>query len=185
MDEASPRAPCVAIITGSRSDWATTQRAADVLAELGIAHECRIVSAHRTPDFLFEYVAAAEGRVNEIAPRTYNSGHYTFGACTASQFEQHVRAVCGLPLAYPALLRPAVMLNLLGDLWRDGAPDWRAVLSHPTARLHLYGKKRAVAGRKRGHVLVVDGEDARADAVAAEIARELEGGAAAEGIEWT
>ena len=118
--------------------------------------------------------------VNEIAPRTHNSGHYTFGACATSQFEQHVRAICGLPLGDPSLLRPAVMLNLLGDLWRDGLPVWHAVLSHPTARLHLYGKKRPAAGRKMGHVLILDqdGQDGAevAEAIAADLERAVAAG---------
>ena len=94
--------------------------------------------------------------VNEIAPRTHNSGHYTFGACATSQFEQHLRAICGLPLGKPTLSGPAFMLNILGDLWADGEPDWRFVFRHPTAHLHLYGKRDARPGRKMGHVLVVD-----------------------------
>lgn len=93
--------------------------------------------------------------VNEIAPRTHNSGHFTFGACITSQFEQHIRAICGLPLGDPSLLRPAVMLNVLGDAWRDGEPSWRAIDEQPTAKLHLYGKGRALQGRKMGHVLVL------------------------------
>ncbi|HCJ09975.1 MAG TPA: 5-(carboxyamino)imidazole ribonucleotide synthase [Clostridiales bacterium] len=96
--------------------------------------------------------------VNEIAPRTHNSGHYTFGACVTSQFEQHLRAVCGLPLGDPSLLSPAVMVNLLGDLWLEGAPPWDVVLSQGNARLHLYGKAEARAGRKMGHVLVFDAD---------------------------
>lgn len=125
--------------------------------------------------------------VNEIASRTHNSGQFTFGACATSQFEQHLRAICGLPLGDPALLRPAVMLNLLGDLWTDGSPGWRAVLSHPAARLHLYGKRRFSPGRKMGHVLIL-GEDAdRANSVAEIIAAELEAGTARqpEDREWT
>lgn len=116
--------------------------------------------------------------VNEIAPRTHNSGHYTFGACATSQFEQHVRAVCGLPLGDPALLCPAVMLNLLGDLWSSGPPDWGKVLAHPTARLHLYGKRRASPGRKMGHVLILDEDADRAYSLAEKISAELEAGAA-------
>ena len=112
--------------------------------------------------------------VNEIAPRTHNSGHYTFGACATSQFEQHLRAICGLPLGDPSLLRPAVMLNLLGDLWRDGLPDWHAVLSHPTARLHLYGKNRPAVGRKMGHILILDQEGQDAGQVAETIEADLE-----------
>ncbi len=104
--------------------------------------------------------------VNEIAPRTHNSGHYTYGACTTSQFEQHVRAVCGLPLGDPRQLTGAVMLNLIGDLWRDGAPAWQHVLSRPEARLHLYGKLTPAPGRKMGHVLFLDDDTDRALATA-------------------
>ena len=107
--------------------------------------------------------------VNEIAPRTHNSGHATWGACATSQFAQQVRAICGLPLGDPSLLRPGVMLNLLGDLWAQGPPDWRLVLEHPDAALHLYGKMKARIGRKMGHAIFLD-EDveaalARAEAV--------------------
>jgi 5-(carboxyamino)imidazole ribonucleotide synthase len=112
--------------------------------------------------------------VNEIAPRTHNSGHYSFGACATSQFEQHIRAICGLPLGDPALLRPAVMLNLLGDLWSNGPPPWSIVLSHPAARLHLYGKRRSSPGRKMGHVLVLSDNADDAHTVAEAIAAELE-----------
>lgn len=111
--------------------------------------------------------------VNEIAPRTHNSGHFTWGACATSQFEQHVRAICGLPLGDPSLLRPAVMINLLGDLWQGGEPPWASALAHPTARLHLYGKARASPGRKMGHVLVVDEDLTRAEATAHRIVAEL------------
>jgi len=97
--------------------------------------------------------------VNEIAPRTHNSGHYTFGACATSQFEQHVRAICGLPLGEPTLFGPAIMINLLGDLWQGREPDWSAVLSLPCTHLHLYGKHAPRSGRKMGHVLV-SGESA-------------------------
>lgn len=123
--------------------------------------------------------------VNEIAPRTHNSGHYSFGACATSQFEQHVRAICGLPLGDPSLLRPAVMVNLLGDIWRDSGPAWSTVLRHPTARLHLYGKRRVSPGRKMGHVLVL-GEDAdSASALAESIAAALERGTPPGGSTWT
>ncbi|MHB8387209.1 MAG: 5-(carboxyamino)imidazole ribonucleotide synthase [Metallibacterium sp.] len=89
--------------------------------------------------------------VNEIAPRPHNSGHVTLDACVSSQFEQQVRALCGLPLGDPALLCPAVMTNLLGDLWALGAPRWEAILREPRAKLHLYGKRAARPGRKMGH----------------------------------
>lgn len=115
--------------------------------------------------------------VNEIAPRTHNSGHYTFGACATSQFEQHVRAICGLPLADPSLFRPAVMLNLLGDLWSEGPPDWRCVLAEPTAHLHVYGKERAWPGRKMGHLLIVDDTAEHAYATAQALDARLKSGA--------
>jgi 5-(carboxyamino)imidazole ribonucleotide synthase len=71
-----------------------------------------------------------------------------------SQFEQQARAVCGLPLGSAAQIRPGVMVNLLGDLWAQGEPDWAALLAFPTAKLHLYGKSAARPGRKMGHVTV-------------------------------
>lgn len=101
---------------------------------------------------------AGELLVNEVAPRTHNSGHYTLGGCATSQFEQHVRAICGLSLGDPTLAAPAVMLNLLGDLWHEGPPPFEAVLSEPRAHLHLYGKRQAFPGRKMGHVLVLGDE---------------------------
>jgi 5-(carboxyamino)imidazole ribonucleotide synthase len=100
--------------------------------------------------------------VNEIAPRTHNSGHYTFGACATSQFEQHVRAVCGLPLGDPRALTGAVMVNLIGDLWADGQPPWQHVMARPEARLHLYGKDAPAPGRKMGHVLLLGDDTDRA-----------------------
>ncbi len=111
--------------------------------------------------------------VNEIAPRTHNSGHYTFGACVTSQFEQHLRAICGLPLGDPSLLSPAVMVNLLGDLWLEGTPRWESVLSRRNARLHLYGKAEARVGRKMGHVLIVNADADRALREAEEIVAAL------------
>ncbi len=111
--------------------------------------------------------------VNEIAPRTHNSGHYTWGACVTSQFEQHVRAVCGLPLGDPRAMTGAVMVNLIGDLWRKGPPPWRAVLDRPEARLHLYGKDLAAPGRKMGHVLLLDDDTERALATADQVIAEL------------
>ena len=94
--------------------------------------------------------------VNELAPRPHNSGHYTFGACVTSQFEQHVRAVFGLPLGDTTLPRPAVMINLFGDLWANGEPDWAEVFEEPEAHLHLYDKVDARPGRKMGHILLLD-----------------------------
>ncbi len=100
--------------------------------------------------------------VNELAPRTHNSGHYTYGACATSQFEQHVRAVCGLPLGDPRALTGAVMVNLIGDLWSKGAPPWQHVLARPEARLHLYGKDAPAPGRKMGHIVLLDDDTDRA-----------------------
>jgi 5-(carboxyamino)imidazole ribonucleotide synthase len=93
--------------------------------------------------------------VNEVAPRPHNSGHLTIEACATSQFEQQVRAVCGLPLGSTAQARPAAMVNLLGEVWDGGEPDWDAALSVPGATLHLYGKNEPRPGRKMGHITVV------------------------------
>jgi 5-(carboxyamino)imidazole ribonucleotide synthase len=109
-----------------------------------------------------EMFLSADGRliVNELAPRPHNSGHWSIDGGETSQFEQHVRAVCGLPLGPSAARRPTVMVNILGDAWtlRDGAvagePDWQAVLSEPAAKLHLYGKPVPRPGRKMGHFTV-------------------------------
>ncbi|HEV3471080.1 MAG TPA: 5-(carboxyamino)imidazole ribonucleotide synthase, partial [Pyrinomonadaceae bacterium] len=86
-----------------------------------------------------EFFLTRDGRllVNELAPRPHNSGHLTFDACVTSQFEQQLRAVCGLPLGATDLLRPAAMANLLGDLWQTGEPDWRAAAAFPAVKLHL------------------------------------------------
>lgn len=93
--------------------------------------------------------------INEIAPRPHNSGHYTLDACLASQFEQQVRTLCKLPPANTRLLSPVVMVNLLGDIWRDDEPAWDLILSEPSAVLHLYGKSEARVGRKMGHFNVL------------------------------
>ncbi|MGB1586924.1 MAG: 5-(carboxyamino)imidazole ribonucleotide synthase, partial [Thermoplasmatota archaeon] len=88
--------------------------------------------------------------VNEIAPRVHNSGHHTLGACITSQFENHARAVLGLPLGDPTQHTPAAMLNILGDAWNAGVPNWNPILSEPRTNLHLYGKAEARPGRKMG-----------------------------------
>jgi 5-(carboxyamino)imidazole ribonucleotide synthase len=90
--------------------------------------------------------------VNELAPRPHNSGHLTIDAHVTCQFEQQVRAVCGLPLGSAELLRPAAMANLLGDLWQNGTPNWPALCAHADVKLHLYGKQEARPGRKMGHI---------------------------------
>jgi 5-(carboxyamino)imidazole ribonucleotide synthase len=101
-----------------------------------------------------EMFVRRDGRVlvNELAPRTHNSGHLTIDACVTSQFEQQVRAVCGLPLGSTDLRAPAAMANLLGHLWSNGEPDWVAALNDPRVKLHLYGKAEARVGRKMGHL---------------------------------
>jgi 5-(carboxyamino)imidazole ribonucleotide synthase len=111
-----------------------------------------------------------EIRINELAPRPHNSGHATFDGSVTSQFEQQVRAVCGLPLGATDLLQPTAMANLLGDLWDRGEPDWAAALAHPGVKLHLYGKALPKRGRKMGH-LVAFGRDAEEAAVRVRAAR--------------
>lgn len=93
--------------------------------------------------------------INELAPRPHNSGHLTFDACVTSQFEQQLRAVCGLPLGSTEFFRPAAMANLLGDVWANGEPDWAAALVDPAVSLHLYGKLDPRKGRKMGHLTAV------------------------------
>ncbi|HVZ66171.1 MAG TPA: 5-(carboxyamino)imidazole ribonucleotide synthase [Lacunisphaera sp.] len=109
------------------------------------------------------FVTRAENvLVNELAPRTHNSGHWTLDACATSQFEQQVRAICGLPLGDVTLTSPAVMVNILGDAWglRAGSnraaaePDWPGLLAQSTTKLHLYGKREPRAGRKMGHFTI-------------------------------
>ncbi|CAG1017565.1 5-(carboxyamino)imidazole ribonucleotide synthase [Burkholderiaceae bacterium] len=124
-----------------------------------------------------EFFVLADGAVvaNEMAPRPHNSGHYSIDACDVSQFELQVRAMTGAPLVAPRLHSPAVMLNLLGDLWfreggeREVAPPWREVLALPGTHLHLYGKTSARPGRKMGHLTVTasSAEQARATALQA------------------
>lgn len=103
--------------------------------------------------------------VNELAPRTHNSGHLTFGGCTVSQFEQQLRAICGLPLGQPRLLAEGVaMTNLLGDIWANGTPTWDKALALPNVALHLYGKAEPRPGRKMGHLTALaDSPTAAAD----------------------
>jgi 5-(carboxyamino)imidazole ribonucleotide synthase len=101
-----------------------------------------------------EFFLTGDGRllVNELAPRPHNSGHLTFDACVTSQFEQQLRAVCGLNLGSTVFYRPAAMANLLGDLWDDGEPNWANALAASDIKLHLYGKLEPRPGRKMGHM---------------------------------
>ena len=104
-----------------------------------------------------EFFIADEGDilVNEIAPRPHNSGHFSLDACQTSQFEQQVRMLCGLTAGDCTLTSPAVMINLLGDVWDNGKPHWDKLLSRPQNKLHLYGKKEVRQGRKMGHFNVL------------------------------
>jgi 5-(carboxyamino)imidazole ribonucleotide synthase len=119
-----------------------------------------------------EFFVTRDGAVliNELAPRTHNSGHYTVDACVTSQFEQQVRAICGLPLGAVTLLSPVVMANILGDAWSAGEPRWADLLAQPSVRLHLYGKSEARPGRKMGHFTVT----ARDADLALELARKYQ-----------
>lgn len=95
--------------------------------------------------------------INELAPRPHNSGHLTIEAAVTSQFEQQVRALCGWPLGSADLVSPAAMVNLLGDLWAKGEPNWQAALARdPGVKVHLYGKRTPAPGRKMGHLTVLD-----------------------------
>lgn len=96
--------------------------------------------------------------INEMAPRPHNSGHYSIDGCVTSQFEQHVRAVTNLPFGSTKLLNNTVMINLLGDVWKNGEPDWKGLLCDPRAKIHLYDKGEARAGRKMGHFTLL-GDD--------------------------
>ena len=107
--------------------------------------------------------------VNEMAPRPHNSGHYTIDACIASQFEQQLRVMCGLPLGDPRAHSAAVMVNILGDVWFEGdagttarEPEWTKLLAVPGLKLHLYGKVEARRGRKMGHFTVLDADPVKA-----------------------
>ena len=116
--------------------------------------------------------------VNEMAPRPHNSGHYTMDACDLSQFDLQVHTMAGLPLPLPRQHSPAIMLNLLGDIWLDSAgqartPNWPAVLRLPGTHLHLYGKLHARAGRKMGHLTITGADVAGVQAVARAAASSL------------
>ena len=133
----------------------SVERAAAELAR-SIAEKLELVGLLAVEMFL---KANGDLLVNELAPRPHNSGHWTIEACATSQFEQQVRAVCGLPLGATNVLRPAAMANLLGDVWQSGEPDWSAALAVGGVGLHLYGKREPRLRRKMGH-LTAFGADA-------------------------
>lgn len=109
--------------------------------------------------------------INELAPRPHNSGHWTIEGCGTSQFEQHLRAVCGLPLGKTDVLWPSAMVNLLGEVWNKGEPDWAGALAEANVHLHLYGKREPRLRRKMGHLTAL-GQTVAAAAASAERARE-------------
>ncbi len=140
-------------------------RVAPAVAELATGMARRVAEALDYVGVLaveFFFTTDGELLINEMAPRPHNSGHFSLDACATSQFEQQVRALCGLPLGATRLLTPVTMLNLLGDLWGATQPGWQEVFAHPEAKLHLYGKREARPGRKMGHINVL-GEDADAN----------------------
>jgi 5-(carboxyamino)imidazole ribonucleotide synthase len=128
-----------------------------------VATEAESIAVGIADQFRLEGILAVEmfllrdGKllVNELAPRPHNSFHETEVACSTSQFEQLVRAVCDLPLGDPRVLRPGAIVNLFGDLWVAGEPDFTPALALPGVRLHLYGKSGARAGRKMGHISAI------------------------------
>jgi len=143
---------------------------APALQQQAIAAATQLAQAmHYIGVLCVEFFVLDDGSLvaNEMAPRPHNSGHYSVDACDVSQFELQVRCLAGLPLAAPRLHSPAVMLNLLGDLWLDGegrerVPRWAEVLALPGVHLHLYGKASARRGRKMGHLTVTAADAASA-----------------------
>lgn len=121
----------------------------------------------------FFVTQSADLLINEIAPRPHNSGHLTIEAAVTSQFEQQLRALCGLPLGATTLRSPAVMVNLLGDLWQNGNPAWERVTAFDDTHLHLYGKKEARIGRKMGHITTLASTPAQARTIALNARQQL------------
>jgi len=144
-----------------------TKAIADELHYVGVLCVEFFVLEDGSPD----QISLGDLVVNEMAPRPHNSGHYTLDACDVSQFELQVRTLAGLPLTQPRQHSAAVMLNLLGELWVDGAtPCWDQVLALPGVHLHLYGKLKASRGRKMGHLTVTAHTADAANAVALQAA---------------
>jgi len=153
---------------------ATSAAAVELAARL-------VASLHYVGVLCVEFFVLEDGALvaNEMAPRPHNSGHYSIDACDQSQFDLQLRTLVGLPLVAPRQHSPAVMLNLLGDLWFTGGsaeartPDWPAVLALPGVHLHLYGKAQARPGRKMGHLTVTAADAATARATALQAAARL------------
>ncbi|KAB2891360.1 MAG: 5-(carboxyamino)imidazole ribonucleotide synthase [Burkholderiaceae bacterium] len=143
--------------------------APEVLARAGDVANRAVAAVGAVGSFGVELFQLADGSivVNELAPRVHNSGHYTIEGCVCSQFENHVRAVLGLPLGSPRLIAPAVMVNLIGTAKAAGHPQGlEQALAVPGAHVHLYGKAVSAAGRKMGHVTAVAETLAAAEATA-------------------
>lgn len=167
----------VAIVMGSKSDWATMQFADEIFEILDVPHHVEVVSAHRTPDKLFSFAETAEGLlINELAPRVHNSGHWTQNGASISQFELHLRAITGLPLPAPVINAPSVMINLIGS---ELNYDW---LKLPLVHLHWYDKA-VRPGRKVGHLNLTDSDTSRLSATL-EALSPLLPGEYASGIIW-
>jgi len=138
-------------------DGDVEQKALEIACELAAELEyCGVLAV--------EFFLTTDGEllINTIAPRPHNSGHLTVDACVTSQFEQQVRTLCGLPPGDAQLLSPVVMVNLMGDLWDKAEPHWDVIFKEPQALLHLYGKRKAGAGRKMGHINVLAEDTDRA-----------------------
>jgi 5-(carboxyamino)imidazole ribonucleotide synthase len=156
---------------------------APALQQQAIAAATKLAAAMRYVGVLcVEFFVLEDGTLvaNEMAPRPHNSGHYSLDACDVSQFELQVRCLAGLPLVEPRLHSPAVMLNLLGDLWftadaagGERSPPWAEVLALPGTHLHLYGKASARRGRKMGHLTITAADAAGARRVAQQAAQML------------
>lgn len=159
----SSRKVCYPIAENQHKDGILDVSIVPARVSPGIAEEARLQALRlaETIDYVgvlaVEFFVLADGSlfINEIAPRPHNSGHYTQDACIASQFQQQVRTLCGLPPAETRLLSPVVMANLVGEHWHDGAPILETLLNHSNFKLHLYGKKEARTGRKMGHVNIL------------------------------
>ncbi len=157
-------------IVPARVDASIQEKAAELATN--IAADLSLIGLLAVEFFLTE---DGELLVNELAPRPHNSGHYTGDACVTSQFEQQLRAVCGWPFGSAELLSPVVMVNLLGDLWKNGEPpDFLPILSEPDAKLHLYGKLEGRPGRKMGHFCVLKPTVAQALETARRIQSQLQ-----------
>lgn len=155
-------------VTPARIGGEVAERAQDLARE--IADGIGLVGVLAVEMFLMEDGTIL---VNELAPRPHNSGHFSFDACVTSQFEQQVRAICGLALGSCTLLQPCAMANLLGDLWSGGEPDWLAASEFADVKIHVYGKSRPKLKRKMGHLLAFGATATEAASRAIEARRAL------------